>query len=142
MIPRYSPPDMAALFTDAARFGLWLEVELLATEAQAGVGVVPAEEAAICRAKAPTVDELYRAAAKNHELESAYYADRVAERSKRSDADRTRHLYICGVLYEGLHEPRFAAPPLLRQLVDAGHFGRKTGRGFYRYGPDGSRVPD
>jgi len=52
------------------------------------------------------------------------------------------HLYICGVLYDGLHEPRFAAPPLLRQLVDAGHFGRKSGRGFYRYGPDGSRLPD
>ena len=52
------------------------------------------------------------------------------------------HLYICGVLYEGLHDPRFAAPPLLRQLVDAGHYGRKTGRGFYRYGPDGSRLPD
>jgi len=52
------------------------------------------------------------------------------------------HLYICGVLYDGLHDPRFAAPPLLRQLVDAGHFGRKTGRGFYRYGPDGSRLPD
>jgi len=52
------------------------------------------------------------------------------------------HLYICGVLYEGLHDPQFAAPPLLQQLVDAGHFGRKSGRGFYRYGPDGSRVPD
>jgi 3-hydroxybutyryl-CoA dehydrogenase len=52
------------------------------------------------------------------------------------------HLYICDVLYEGLHDARFAAPPLLRQLVDAGHFGRKTGRGFYRYGPDGARVPD
>jgi len=52
------------------------------------------------------------------------------------------HLYICGVLYDGLHDPRFAAPPLLRQLVDAGHYGRKTGRGFYRYGPDGSRLPD
>ena len=52
------------------------------------------------------------------------------------------HLYICEVLYEGLHDPRFAAPPLLRQLVDAGHFGRKTGRGFYRYGPDGSRLAD
>ncbi len=50
------------------------------------------------------------------------------------------HLYICDVLYEGLHDPRFAAPPLLRQLVDAGHFGRKTGRGFYRYAPDGSRL--
>ena len=52
------------------------------------------------------------------------------------------HLYICGVLYEGLHDPQFAAPPLLQQLVDAGHFGRKSGRGFYRYGPDGSRLPD
>src|SRR5437660_1198855 len=52
------------------------------------------------------------------------------------------HLYICGVLYEGLHDARFAAPPLLRQLVDAGHYGRKSGRGFYRYGPDGSRVSD
>ena len=59
MIPRYSPPDMAALFTDAARFGLWLEVELLATEAQSLVGVVPAEDAATCRAKAPTVDDLF-----------------------------------------------------------------------------------
>jgi 3-hydroxybutyryl-CoA dehydrogenase len=52
------------------------------------------------------------------------------------------HLYICDVLYEGFRDPKFAAPPLLRQLVDAGHFGRKSGRGFYRYGPDGSRLPD
>ncbi len=59
VIPRYSPSDMAALFTDAARFSLWLEVELLATEAQALVGVVPAEDAATCRAKAPTVDEVF-----------------------------------------------------------------------------------
>ena len=59
MIPRYSPPDMAALFTDAARFGLWLEVELLATEAQAAIGVVPAEAAATARAKAPTVDDVF-----------------------------------------------------------------------------------
>ena len=59
MIPRYSPPDMAALFSDAARFALWLEVELLATEAQAALGVVPADEAAACRAKAPTVDDVF-----------------------------------------------------------------------------------
>ena len=39
MIPRYAPADMAALFSDTARFALWLEVELLATEAQAAVGV-------------------------------------------------------------------------------------------------------
>jgi adenylosuccinate lyase len=59
MIPRYAPADMAALFSDAARFGLWLEVELLATEAQAAAGAVPAEDAATCRAKAPVVDELF-----------------------------------------------------------------------------------
>jgi adenylosuccinate lyase len=59
MIPRYSPPDMAALFSDTARFSLWLEVELLATEAQAAIGVVPAEDAATCRAKAPAVDDVF-----------------------------------------------------------------------------------
>jgi 3-hydroxybutyryl-CoA dehydrogenase len=52
------------------------------------------------------------------------------------------HLYICNVLYEGLHDPKFAPPALLQQLVDAGHFGRKTGRGFYRYAADGSRQTD
>src|SRR5580700_1884196 len=59
MIPRYAPADMAALFSDTARFSLWLEVELLATEAQAALGVVPADEAATCRAKAPEVDEVF-----------------------------------------------------------------------------------
>jgi 3-hydroxybutyryl-CoA dehydrogenase len=52
------------------------------------------------------------------------------------------HLYICDVLYEGLKDPKFAAPPLLRQMVEAGHYGRKSGRGFYRYSPDGTRIPD
>jgi adenylosuccinate lyase len=84
MIPRYSPPDMAALFTDAARFGLWLEVELLATEAQARVGVVPAEDAATCRAKAPTIDEVFvadvlaREEITNHDV--AAFVDVVQER--------------------------------------------------------------
>ena len=38
----------------------------------------------------PTVDELYRAAAKNHELETAYYAQRTALRAKRTDDDRAQ----------------------------------------------------
>jgi adenylosuccinate lyase len=50
---------MAALFTDRARFALWLEVELLATEAQAALGTVPREDAATCRAKAPAVDDVF-----------------------------------------------------------------------------------
>jgi adenylosuccinate lyase len=56
LIPRYSMPEMAALFSDEARFGLWLEVELLAVEAWASLGAVPAEDAAACRARAPRTD--------------------------------------------------------------------------------------
>lgn len=38
----------------------------------------------------PTVDELYRAAAKNHELETAYHVQRTTVRVKRADDDRAR----------------------------------------------------
>ena len=41
MIPRYSLPEIADLFTDEARFAAWLEVEVLAVEAWAELGVVP-----------------------------------------------------------------------------------------------------
>ena len=57
MIPRYTLPDMAAVFSDTARFARYLEIELLATEAHAALGVVPAGDAAACRAKAPAVDD-------------------------------------------------------------------------------------
>ena len=56
MIPRYSPPDMAALFSDEARLAAWLEVELLAVDALAAIGRVPRAEAAAVRARAPKVD--------------------------------------------------------------------------------------
>ena len=55
MIPRYSLPEMAALFTDEARLEMWLEVELLAVEGWAAGGHVPAAAAAAVRARAPKV---------------------------------------------------------------------------------------
>ena len=62
MIDRYSTPEMAAVWADTTRFGRWLEVELLATEAHAELGIVPAEDAAACRDRAPVVDDAFVAA--------------------------------------------------------------------------------
>ena len=42
-------------------------------------------------------------------------------------------LYIGEIMFEEYREARFAPPPLLKRLVTAGHYGRKTGRGFYDY---------
>ena len=56
MIPRYAPPDLAALFTDEARVAAMLEVELLALAAMEAVGEVPTGVAAAVRAAAPRVD--------------------------------------------------------------------------------------
>jgi 3-hydroxybutyryl-CoA dehydrogenase len=40
---------------------------------------------------------------------------------------------IMEVLHEGLGDPKYAPCPLLRQYVQAGRLGRKSGRGFYSY---------
>ncbi|MDI3327790.1 MAG: 3-hydroxybutyryl-CoA dehydrogenase [Alicyclobacillaceae bacterium] len=42
-------------------------------------------------------------------------------------------LAILEVLYEGFGDPKYRPCPLLRQYVQAGWLGRKSGRGFYRY---------
>ncbi|HZX55783.1 MAG TPA: adenylosuccinate lyase, partial [Ilumatobacteraceae bacterium] len=59
VIDRYSMPEMAAVFADTTRFGRYLEIELLATEAQARLGVVPTEDAERCRAHAPVTDDAF-----------------------------------------------------------------------------------
>ncbi|MEY2521452.1 MAG: adenylosuccinate lyase [Ilumatobacteraceae bacterium] len=74
MIDRYSLPEMAAVFADTTRFGRYLEIELLVTEAQAKLGIVPADDAAACRAKAPVIDAGFvqavsdREAVTNHDV--------------------------------------------------------------------------
>jgi adenylosuccinate lyase len=64
---------MAALFSDEARFAMWLRVELLATDGWVEVGDVPADAAAYCRDHAPKVD--------------AAFVEAVAERERITDHD-------------------------------------------------------
>jgi adenylosuccinate lyase len=73
VIPRYSLPEMAAIVGDLARFERWLEIELLATEVWAELGVVPPDDAAACRARAPAV--------------GAAFVEAVEERERTTDHD-------------------------------------------------------
>ena len=73
MIERYALPAVANIFGDAARMQRWVEIELLATEAQEQLGVVPQGIAAQCREFAPVVDQAF--------------VDAVAERERITNHD-------------------------------------------------------
>src|SRR5204862_4258896 len=49
--------------------------------------------------------------------------------------------YITHVMYDEFKERRFASPPLLKRLVMAGWYGRKSGKGFYDYSNPENPVP-
>jgi adenylosuccinate lyase len=84
VIPRYSPKDVAVLFSDEHRFDTMLEVELLAAEALAELGVVPKDDAVALRARRPVIDASFveavndREAITNHD--TAAFVDVVQER--------------------------------------------------------------
>jgi adenylosuccinate lyase len=80
VIPRYSLPEIAELFTDEARFGAWLEVEVLAVEAWAELGVIPAADARTVRERAGfDVDAIHeREQVTDHDV--AAFVDIVQER--------------------------------------------------------------
>lgn len=43
--------------------------------------------------------------------------------------------YIANIMFDEYREKRFAPPPLLKQMVQAGRLGKKSGHGFYKYQP-------
>src|SRR5919206_881230 len=51
MIPRYSRPDMAAIWSPETRFRIWFEIEAAALEAMAEIGAAPRQAAETVRAK-------------------------------------------------------------------------------------------
>ena len=73
MIPRYSLPEMAELFSDEARFSRWLEIELLTVEAWGELGVIPSSYGVAARERAPKID--------------AAFVEAVAERERVTDHD-------------------------------------------------------
>src|SRR5215469_588408 len=50
-------------------------------------------------------------------------------------------LYISHIMFDEFKEKRFAAPPLLKRMVLAGWYGKKTGRGFYDYADPANPKP-
>ena len=68
MIERYTPPEMAAIFSDTARFARYLEIELLVVEAWEELGVAPAGSAAACRARSPKIDDDFVTAVAEREV--------------------------------------------------------------------------
>src|SRR5438094_8279055 len=80
VIPRYSRPEMARVWSEERKLELWFDVELAALEAWAELGIVPAKTARRVRAQAtcPTpqrVAEIERET--NHDL--AAFVDAVGE---------------------------------------------------------------
>src|SRR4051812_35119381 len=51
MVPRYTRPEMAAIWTPENRFRIWFEIEALAAEAMARIGAIPEQAARIIREK-------------------------------------------------------------------------------------------
>ena len=64
MIGRYTRPEMAHIWQDENKFRIWLEIEILACEAQAELGVIPGDAVQIIREKArfdiPRIEEIER----------------------------------------------------------------------------------
>src|SRR5206468_7204944 len=50
MVPRYSRPEMTAIWSAENRYRIWWQIEVFAAEAMGKVGIIPAEDAATIRA--------------------------------------------------------------------------------------------
>jgi adenylosuccinate lyase len=79
MIPRYTLPEMAAVWSEEHKLAVWQEVEALVVEAWAKLGVAPPDAAAAVRRAAPVDPEAWKAREEvtNHDL--AAFVDLLAE---------------------------------------------------------------
>ncbi len=89
MIPRYEVPEIAAVWSDEARMANWLEIELLAVEAWAELGVIPDEDARACRVRASFTAEAVNERERVTRHDVAAFVDVVA--ASIGDAGRWIH---------------------------------------------------
>ena len=90
MIPRYSREEMAAIFSENAKFSRWLEIEILAVEARVRLGEVPVEDLSAIKEGA-AFD-----AARIEEIEAVRHHDVVAfiENVRENVGEAGRHLHF------------------------------------------------
>ena len=90
MIPRYSRPEMAAIFSERAKFSRWLDIEMLAVEARVRLGQVPVEDLTLIKERAAF--DVERIA----EIESVRHHDVVAfvENVRENVGEAGRHLHF------------------------------------------------
>ena len=139
MIPRYTMPEMANVFSDVGRFDRYLEIELLATDAHVALGVVPAADAVVCRANAPIVDDAFvqavsdREAVTDHDV--AAFVD-VVQAAIGAPAGAWIHYGLtssdvvdtawCWMMRDACDQLLAAANELLRTLVSMAREHRET----------------
>ena len=79
MITRYSRPEMRAIWTDETKLRIWLQIELLASEALVKEGIVPANDfAKLKKGVAQWLADLPGLVARQHELEKVRNHDVIA----------------------------------------------------------------
>ncbi len=110
MIPRYSPKDMQAIWTDEAKFERWLQLEIAAVEARVEAGVVPEEALDAIKENARfNVDEIL-------EIEKETKHDVIAFLTNVNQYVGPQSRYI----HEGLTSSDVGDTCLAMQMRDAG----------------------
>lgn len=111
MIPRYSPKDIAAIWTEEAKFQRWLQLEIAAVEARMEAGVVPEEALGTIKEKAKfDVAEIL-------EIEKETKHDVIAFLTNVAGYVGPDSRYI----HEGLTSSDVVDTCLAMQMRDAGH---------------------
>ena len=110
MIPRYSPKDMKAIWTDEAKFERWLQLEIAAVEARFEAGIVPREALEAIKENARfNVDEIL-------EIEKETKHDVIAFLTNVNQYVGPQSRYI----HEGLTSSDVGDTCLAMQMRDAG----------------------